>query len=312
MSIFEHCPICHQAAQYIEPKRDDKTVIAEIICPICGSYSMSLSLGRGSDLPKYDKILLAGLIREANEYGNNEPVLIQEEDIKNLIISGHPPKTKHDKIDKVLYYLSYLSEPGQVIDLGSILTIHQIISFCRDIDELHYYLNYLGENGLIEYTFSDTEQGAVPLLAKLKISGWSKIEELQNQKHTNQAFVAMSFDPSLKSLWENAIYKAVKNAGFEPYKIDENEHNEKICDLIMIEVKKSRFVIADITMHKKGVYFEAGYAIGLGIPVIWLCKDDKNEIENMHFDTRQYNHILWKDEEDLKVRLENRIKATII
>jgi hypothetical protein len=57
------------------------------------------------------------------------------------------------------------------------------------------------------------------------------------------------------------------------------------------------------------VYFEAGYAMPLGLPVIWLCQeDDKNRV---HFDTRQYNHIFWKDIEDLRTQLRNRILATI-
>lgn len=58
-----------------------------------------------------------------------------------------------------------------------------------------------------------------------------------------------------------------------------------------------------------GVYFEAGFALGLNIPVIYMCKDD--QIDNVHFDTRQYNHILWKDAKELKEKLSNRISATI-
>jgi hypothetical protein len=58
-----------------------------------------------------------------------------------------------------------------------------------------------------------------------------------------------------------------------------------------------------------GVYFEAGFAQGLGIPVIWTCRSD--QISHVHFDTRQFNHILWTTPEDLKVRLFNRIGAVV-
>ena len=64
-----------------------------------------------------------------------------------------------------------------------------------------------------------------------------------------------------------------------------------------------------ITGQRQGVYFEAGYALGMGIPVIWTCRSD--EIDKCHFDTRQYNHIVWETAGDLKEKLTNRILATI-
>ena len=57
------------------------------------------------------------------------------------------------------------------------------------------------------------------------------------------------------------------------------------------------------------MYFEAGFAMGLGRPVIWTCR--KDDIDNAHFDTRQYNHIVWENEKELYEKLKNRIEATI-
>ncbi|MDA1051804.1 MAG: hypothetical protein O3C40_15165 [Planctomycetota bacterium] len=65
----------------------------------------------------------------------------------------------------------------------------------------------------------------------------------------------------------------------------------------MSEIRKARFLVADFTKHRNGVYFEAGYAIGLQIPVIWLCRED--EMGRVHFDTEHFNHIVWKDATDL-------------
>lgn len=67
-------------------------------------------------------------------------------------------------------------------------------------------------------------------------------------------------------------------------------------------------MVADSTGRNAGVYFETGYAIGLARPVIWTCRAE-NEID-MHFDTRQYNHILWKWIEDLREQLYYRIEST--
>ena len=54
---------------------------------------------------------------------------------------------------------------------------------------------------------------------------------------------------------------------------------------------------------------EAGYARGLGLPVIFTCHQD--DLENAHFDTRNYNQLAWTKAEELAKKLENRIVATI-
>lgn len=90
----------------------------------------------------------------------------------------------------------------------------------------------------------------------------------------------------------NSFEKAISDAGYEPMRIDRREHNGKIDDQIIVEIKKSKFVVCDFTGHRGGVYFEAGFAMGLGKPVIWCCKEDY--FNDLHFDTRQYNHIKWE------------------
>lgn len=67
--------------------------------------------------------------------------------------------------------------------------------------------------------------------------------------------------------------------------------------------------MADFTEQKSGVYFEAGFALGLNLPVIWTCRAD--DIGNLHFDVRQYNCIAWKDEADLAGRRQLRIEAIV-
>jgi nucleoside 2-deoxyribosyltransferase len=57
------------------------------------------------------------------------------------------------------------------------------------------------------------------------------------------------------------------------------------------------------------VYFEAGFMLGLGRPVIWVC--EKKDLKNVHFDTRQYNTIDYADAKDLRTRLQLRIEAIL-
>ena len=104
-----------------------------------------------------------------------------------------------------------------------------------------------------------------------------------------------------------------KDLGYEPLRIDRKEHINKIDDEIIAEIRRSRFLVADFTQGESGarggVYYEAGFAHGLNIPVIFTCQE--NAIGKVHFDTRQYNHITWKTPEELQARLAQRISATI-
>jgi nucleoside 2-deoxyribosyltransferase len=119
----------------------------------------------------------------------------------------------------------------------------------------------------------------------------------------------MWIDKATDDAYFNGIKKAIEATGYEAVRIDLKEHNQKICDLIMSEIRHTGFLVADFTGHRHGVYFEAGFALGLGLPVIWTCR--KQDIENAHFDTRQYNHILWETADELCTKLKNRVLATI-
>jgi hypothetical protein len=74
-------------------------------------------------------------------------------------------------------------------------------------------------------------------------------------------------------------------------------------------------------------------ALGLGLPVIWTCREDwfndkaifkrnaivdgnKREVDScneghVHFDVNHYKFIIWSNGEDLKKKLIDRIEATI-
>ena len=123
----------------------------------------------------------------------------------------------------------------------------------------------------------------------------------------------MWFDNEMQDAYDKGIEPAVKDAGFMPMRIDRKQGVIKIDDEILSEIRRSRFLIADMTHGeggaRGGVYFEAGFALGLGIPVLFSCRSDK--IDELHFDTRQYFHIVWKTPGELRDNLINRIGAMI-
>lgn len=143
--------------------------------------------------------------------------------------------------------------------------------------------------------------------------GFAHVAKQKATPLSDQAFVAMWFDDSMSAAYTKGIEKAVEDAGYKPLRIDSVEHNGKIDDRIIAEIRRSRFVVVDFTSEKDkprgGVYYEAGFAQGLGVDVIWTCREDM--IEHVHFDTRQFNHITWTDPKDLYTKLKTRIEATI-
>ena len=149
---------------------------------------------------------------------------------------------------------------------------------------------------------------------ELTLKGHEIAEEAQYKYiASEQAFVAMWFDDKMDDIYEKAIAPAIEDAGYHPYLIKNEEHNNKIDDQIIAEIRRSRFIVADFTHGDEGargsVYYEAGFAHGLNIPVIFTCA---KELEGkIHFDTRQFKHIFWEDGEDLKKQLIHRIGATI-
>ena len=63
------------------------------------------------------------------------------------------------------------------------------------------------------------------------------------------------------------------------------------------------------TLCRNGVYFEGGFGMGLGRTVIWMCRED--DLAHVHFDTRNYNHIVWVQPADLRSKLRDRLRATL-
>ena len=119
----------------------------------------------------------------------------------------------------------------------------------------------------------------------------------------------MWFNALVTPAFKDGIEPAITDTGYRAIRIDLQEHSESIIDRIIAEIKEARFVIADFTGQRGGVYFEAGFARGLGLNVIWTCKDD--HFNDLHFDVKGFNVIEWKAPADLRERLNARIRAVV-
>lgn len=177
--------------------------------------------------------------------------------------------------------------------------------------ELNFMLNFLAADHLIE--MNHRPDGELDSFY-IEPAGYRHLERLSEPGSDKvQGFIAMWFDRSLDDVVERGFAPAIAQAGWSPLRIDQKDHANRVDDEIIGEIRRSRFVVCDFTSERDkargGVYFEAGFAYGLGIPVIWTCRHDL--IDQVHFDTRQFNHITWTDAVDLRDRLTRRILRVV-
>ncbi len=187
-------------------------------------------------------------------------------------------------------------------------------------DELYYLGRYLIKQGWAGE--GSREIGGISLF--VTVDGYARLAELEAaNKESSQGFVAMWFPDAnnkdyklIKKAYDEGIYPGIDQAGYDPYRVDRDEHNDQITDKIIAEIRRSKFLVADFTYGdsgpRGGVYYEAGFAHGFNIPVIFTCFKDRFSTERIHFDIQQQNFILWQTPEELYEKLKNRITGSAI
>lgn len=288
-----------------------------------GQYSISRTTkGSINNLDLNEKSRLTTWIINRHRLGEEWPMITTEvtKEIKNYL-----PLSIYERADNLLRYLNEKSNLlGTVIKFYELdntkaqKTEDELLAWTEStaISEVITLAEYCHEEGWIEHRATDRSSASKNTVHELMLRppGYARLAELDGTNSgSTQAFVAMWFDGSMDNAYENGIASGIRKAGFEPIRVDGKEHNNKIDDEIIAGIKRSRFVVSDFTQGETGarggVYYEAGFAHGLNIPVIFTCR--KDALDKVHFDTRQYNHIVWETPEELCEKLSQRISATI-
>ncbi|MEN6351398.1 MAG: hypothetical protein ABFD08_18655 [Syntrophomonas sp.] len=313
---LQHCPLCKSSEAHVT-----NSGFYFINCPYCGIFyavQPLIDLLRDNDYASI-QFKASALIREWNiNHPNPTKWLILTP--KNHMVSGNDhfiqvdfrelvqqfPHRFSDRLDRILLNLSKLS--NYVGNPILIRAYDYALLFCerKDDNELNFVYHTLIDIGYI------SGPGGLPNSYKLTPKGWERVYELESKGNpfTNKVFVAMSYASSHEYIWTEGLEPGIKAAGFVPILIKDVPYNDEVTDQMIAEIKESRFIVADFTGQNRGVYYEAGWALGLGKQVIMTVKE--SEMKKCHFDSNHRNHINWKNTEDLKERLINRIRATII
>jgi hypothetical protein len=303
------CIIC------LNPTATSKLQVSDVKfvnCPRCGEYSLSgtAEFVWQAELKTSRQIANAsGWIRERPRVQVN-----QVEALENLI-----PPSIAKRGEKLLTYLETVSEfAGKPVHVDLMDNPKLLgLSWSANTSELKYLLNdfLCGQAQFIYFEF-----GSPASRITITPKGYAYLESLRSTNAESEiGFCAMWFDDSLRPLWEKAIKPAIEMAGFEAkimYEHSQN-HNNKIDDEIIAMLRHSKFVVADFTHGQKGmrggVYYEAGFAEGLGLEVICTCRKDLINEDEIHFDNRQSNFILWEEDkyDDFRKAIQMRIERTI-
>jgi hypothetical protein len=309
------CPICSNAdAVSINQSTRDAFVIT---CHHCGEFTISRSaVDQLAQKDKSDRWKISAWI---NEF---KPEFISSAELETVRTCSVP--SLHHRAERMLRWIAAEFSPGKEFTIQTLQHQRKVevmtgqfgyvftgasrlipIGWNKTIQELSFMLNEVlcKELGWIVQSQTDGSVFKVSPKGLLHIEGW-------RESASSVGFCAMWFNPSVRFIYDEAISKAIKDAGYEPFRVDGKEHNNRIDDEIVANIKSAKFMVADLTGHRGGVYYEAGLAHGLGLEVIFTCKEKRAT----HFDIRQYNTIFWNPNNmaDFREKIKNRILASSI
>lgn len=305
----DQCPVCNSSLkEHVErPGGKDADYFS---CPLCGEFVLSGTLI--ATLPhllqsnkdagaKISHALRA--MQQTNKGAELNTYTVDE-------ILKRPLPTPREQADLFIRWLAENVEgPSETVwvEPGT----HRSIIGAKSDEGFGLVLRYLFEKGLVEGSLSEAMGAPGRAHATLSFEGWDYYEELRRGGATyRKGFIAMKFgDTLLDKLLAEVLKPCAKQAGFELLRLDDTPKAGLIDDRLRVEIQSSDFLVADLTHDNAGAYWEAGYAEGLGKPVIYICEKEKFETAKTHFDTNHHLTIIW-DKDNLPKAGED-LKATI-
>ncbi len=290
------------------------------VCPRCGEFHLdSYMEGYIPAVLKNDNSKIAVLshwvrtMREANprdERGRIKMIILTKDLVENII--KQPPLSPAEQANKFVLWLgNSKNPPGELVGVQA--DTHQSIMGAVTPNGFEYVLNHLFDNGILQ----GENHGFARAHVTLSFEGWQRYENLKRgATDSRKAFMAMKYgDAQLDGIVENTFKPAVKQTGFDLVRLDDKPKAGLIDDRLRVEIRTSRFLIADLSRDNPGAYWEAGYAEGLGRPVIYTCEKTKfeNPDTTPHFDTNHHLTIPWDSNnlQEAAKQLKVTIRATL-
>lgn len=285
--------------------------------PECNEYVKRIS---GNDAYKQQRCWTVLAYYIAHKFGLKAYSTGDNRDVDfKKVLEGNMLPTPMEQIDNMILFLGTHSQfPGDIISLNP-RQINgpscQLKAWSGAInnENLCAITDALKDRQLISASIAGS--GEV-VWAKLLLDGWIHFQSLQERNpESKQIFMAMQFNEEARNFVNTHLKPLTKEMGLELKLLDEII-NEKslIDDKLRVEIKKSRILICDLTHENRGAYWEAGYAEGLGIPVLYICRQDIMDCPETkpHFDVNHQEIFTWeKDNDNSIVKFKHQLGAKI-
>lgn len=123
---------------------------------------------------------------------------------------------------------------------------------------------------------------------------------------SRHVFVAMSFsgEPHFEDAFES-IQQVCLEYQYQARRITDAEAIDRIVPEIIAGIKRSAFVIVDVSEEKPNVYYELGFAQGAGKRVIVTAFKGTT----LPFDISDVSVIFWEGQKQLREKLKDRMQA---
>lgn len=301
---MEVCPLCN----FDKVEKFPQIGAAEnISCPNCGNFEISYGvLSENGLLTNENKPIISYYIRNNQ---SNRAISLTYHKVKSILDSVHLPNPAEQYENIILFLGDNIKSISGKITLDGRTLIARIGS--RNKEDIFYLVQQFNMD---EYGSAyDTHNGMILYTFNLSLKGWGKYEELKkSSKYSKLAFMAMKFgNNELNNLFEGTIKNAIFKTGFEIRKLDEDKTAGLIDNKLQVNIHRSKFLVADLTHGNQGAYWEAGFATGLGIPVIYICKERVFNKRKTHFDTNHHLTITWENKPISLIKFADELKATI-
>ncbi len=307
----DNCPICETELREKRPG-----TVTGYDCPRCGPFVMSdrtkgslqARILRGSEEgrdPEEQRAVISHSIRRMYKKDEDPWPPIDNQLIE--AVSKNPLPNVAEQADNLIIWFAENGASGREYSIQP--SMYQSIIGVTSPEGVGLILRHLLAKEFIEtrrgMTFACHGQG----MAILSFRGWQHYEQLKRGAvNSRKAFMAMEYgNEELDEIVDECFKPAVADTGFELYRLNEKPRAGLIDDRLRVEIRNSRFLISDLTHDNRGAYWEAGYAEGLGKPVIYTCK--KDVFNKTHFDTNHHLTVIW-DAANLQ-EAANELKATI-
>ena len=309
------CPACGDSIP--KPGVFDGGERNDVSCAGCGNFVITESARHHLEAHREYRALVSHWIRRANEGGGKPEI---DKALLLQILAEHSLPSLLEQADDLLLRLgdelSRLGTPNARIPLTSERPLnHRILTALVGAPPepgggLMYLLRGLGASGYLV----PAEPSQYSDHIGLTFDGWRRHGELKRADIEGRvAFMAMPFGDGRLDRVFTRFKEATRDAGFELQRVTDNAPAGPIDDRLRVEIRKSRFMVCELTDANAGAYWEAGYAEGLGRPVIYSCERSYFETKGTHFDTNHCHTVLWSESEldDAAERLKATIRITL-